>query len=283
MSETNRRELEAGIAVDLKPGGSYGDYLRLDLILNAQEPRSAGEHDELLFIIQHQTSELWMKLLLHEVDLAIKLVREDRLKESFKAFSRIGQIQRVLLEQWAVLETMTPADYLRFRDALGQSSGFQSFQYRAIEFAFGNKDDKALLPHRSAPEVFASLNARLHAPSLYDEFLRHLARRGFDIPANKLQRDFSEPYVGDEQTLAAIRKIYENTDEYWDAYDLCEKLVDIEGRFQNWRFRHMTTVKRIIGFRAGTGGSSGVGFLKQALNLTFFPELWDVRTTLRGA
>ena len=280
MTETNQRPLEAGIAVDLKPGGSYGDYLRLDLILNAQEPRSGGQHDEMLFIIQHQTSELWMKLFLHELDLATQLVREDRLQESFKAFSRIAQIQRVLLEQWAVLETMTPADYMQFRDTLGQSSGFQSFQYRAIEFGLGNKDANALLPHRSAPDTHAWLSARLVAPSLYDEFLRHLARRGFVIPRDKLQRDFTQPYENDARVLAVIAEIYANTSAHWEAYDLCEKLVDIEGRFQNWRFRHMTTVKRIIGFRPGTGGSSGVGFLQQALNLTFFPELWDVRTAV---
>jgi tryptophan 2,3-dioxygenase len=276
-----KRPLEAGIAQDLREGESYGAYLGLDRLLSAQNPRSVGNHDEMLFIIQHQTSELWMKLLLHELDLAVDLVRESRLDESFKVFARVSQIQRMLFEQWSVLETMTPSDYLGFRDALGRSSGFQSFQYRALEFVLGNKDPDLVRTHRHDPEVLGWLEQRLGAPSLYDEFLRHLARKGHAVPADRLDRDFRQPYVASPGVLAVFRVIYENPQEHWSEYDLCEKLVDLEERFQLWRFRHLTTVKRIIGFRTGTGGSSGVGFLKQALDLTFFPELWDVRTELR--
>ena len=276
-----RRPLEKGIAVDLAADESYGAYLGLERLLSAQNPRSVDNHDEMLFIIQHQTSELWMKLLLHELDLAVVLVREGRLDESFKVFARVSQIQRMLFEQWSVLETMTPSDYLGFRAALGRSSGFQSFQYRAVEFVLGNKDPALLSAHQQDPAMFAWLSERLAAPSLYDEFLRHLARKGHAIPADRLERDYREPYEASPGVLAVFREIYENPKDNWAEYDLCEKLVDIEERFQLWRFRHMTTVKRIIGFRPGTGGSSGVGFLKQALDLTFFPELWDVRTELR--
>ncbi len=275
------RALETSIAVDLAPDETYGAYLGLDRLLSAQNPRSKDNHDEMLFIIQHQTSELWMKLLLHELDLAVALIKESRLDESFKVFARVSQIQRMLFEQWSVLETMTPSDYLGFRDALGRSSGFQSFQYRAIEFALGNKDPALLSTHQHDPVVSAWLSERLAAPSLYDEFLRHLARSGHAVPADRLERDFRQPYEPSDGVLEVFREIYENPKEHWAEYDLCEKLVDIEERFQLWRFRHMTTVKRIIGFRAGTGGSSGVGFLRQALDLTFFPELWDVRTHLR--
>ncbi len=276
-----RRELETGITVDLDKDESYGAYLGLDRLLSAQSPRSENNHDEMLFIIQHQTSELWMKLLLHELDFAVVLVQQSRLNESFKVFARVSQIQRMLFEQWSVLETMTPSDYLGFRDALGRSSGFQSYQYRALEFVLGNKDPALLSAHKHDEKISAWLGERLARPSLYDEFLRHLARHGHAVPANRLERDFREPYEPSDGVLAVFREIYENPKENWAEYDLCEKLVDIEERFQLWRFRHMTTVKRIIGFRHGTGGSSGVGFLRQALDLTFFPELWDVRTHLR--
>ena len=278
---TNKRELESGIALNLAADATYGSYLKLDTLLNAQHPRSShAHHDEMLFIIQHQTSELWMKLLVHELDAAISLVRQDKLASSFKIFARIGQIQRVLFEQWSVLETMTPAEYLGFRDTLGKSSGFQSYQYRAIEFALGNKDANYILPHRATPAIENWLTERLRAPSLYDEFLRALARRGMAVPKDRLERDFSLPYERSEGVVHVFRTIYEDPAKYWDEYDMCEKLVDIEERFQLWRFRHMTTVKRIIGFKPGTGGSSGVSFLKRALDVTFFPELWDVRTSL---
>jgi len=275
----NRRELEPSIHLELRKGRAYGDYLHLDELLATQQPLTEV-HDELLFIIQHQTSELWIKLLLHELDLAVELVRTDRMKESFKIFARVAHIQRMLFEQWAVLETMTPSEYLQFRDALGKSSGFQSYQYRALEFVLGNKDANMIKPYQHEPRVYAELAARLAAPSLYDEFLRWLARRGYAVPENRVTRDFTQPYEGDPEVLAVYRVIYADPDRNYEAYDMCEKLVDVEERFQLWRFRHMTTVKRIIGFAQGTGGSSGVGFLKKALDLTFFPELWDVRTHL---
>ncbi len=278
MSE-NRRELETGIHVDLRAGGTYGDYLHLDELLAAQRPVTEV-HDEMLFIIQHHTSELWIKLLLHELDLAVTLVRGDRLAESFKIFARVAHIQRMLFEQWAVLETMTPSEYLQFRDALGKASGFQSYQYRALEFVLGNKDANTLKPYQHEPRVHAELVARLAAPSLYDEFLRWLARHGHAIPEDRITRDVTRPYERSAGVLEVFRAVYAAPEVNYEAYDMCEKLVDIEERFQLWRFRHMTTVKRIIGFAQGTGGSSGVGFLKKALDLTFFPELWEVRTEL---
>ena len=281
LTAMNTRDLEPGIHVDLDRGQTYGDYLKLDQLLSAQAPRSNdGAHDELLFIIQHQTSELWMKLMIHELDAAVACVRDDKLEPCFKILARVGQIQRMLFEQWSVLETMTPNEYLGFREALGPASGFQSYQYRAIEFALGNKDATSLKPHRSTPEIHAQLEARLVTPSLYDEFLRLLARRGLPVPADRLERDFTQPYERSDGVVAVFRTIYEDAGRYWSEYDMAEKLVDIEERFQLWRFRHMTTVKRIIGFRRGTGGSSGVGFLRKALDLVFFPELWDVRTEL---
>lgn len=273
------RPLEAGIHTSMQRGESYGDYLHLDRVLAAQEPRSTA-HDEMLFIIQHQTSELWMKLMIHELDFAVSLVKEDRLSESFKVLARVAHVQRTLFDQWGVLETMTPSEYMRFRDALGRSSGFQSYQYRAIEFALGNKDRAMLAPHALDSAVYADLERRLAAPSLYDEFLAFLARKGHAIPAECLDRDFSRPYRANPAVTDVFKTIYDAPEGHWEAYDMCEKLVDIEERFQLWRFRHMTTVKRIIGFAPGTGGSSGVGFLKQALEISFFPELWDVRTRL---
>ncbi len=275
----NRRELEGSIHVELAKGSTYGDYLRLDELLSAQQPVTSV-HDEMLFIIQHHTSELWIKLLLHELDLAVQLVRADRLEETFKIFARVAHIQRLLFEQWAVLETMTPSEYLQFRDALGKASGFQSYQYRALEFVLGNKDANTLKPHAHDARIHAELSARLSAPSLYDEFLRWLARRGYPVPADRIDRDFTQSYTSSRGVLEVFRTIYEHPDQHYAAYDMCEKLVDVEERFQLWRFRHMTTVKRIIGFAPGTGGSSGVGFLRKALDLTFFPELWEVRTHL---
>jgi tryptophan 2,3-dioxygenase len=278
MSE-NRRELEDSIHVALQKGATYGDYLKLDEVLNAQKPVTPV-HDEMLFIIQHQTSELWIKLLLHELDRAVELVRGDRLEESFKIFSRVAHIQRMLFEQWAVLETMTPSEYLQFRDALGKASGFQSYQYRALEFVLGNKDAATLQPHAHDKRIHGELERRLSQPSLYDEFLRWLARRGHAIPEDRVNRDFTQPYQCSAQVTEVFRVIYDEPARHYVAYDMAEKLVDVEERFQLWRFRHMTTVKRIIGYAPGTGGSSGVGFLKRALDLTFFPELWDVRTHL---
>ncbi len=275
----NKRELEPGIKTELEAGTSYGDYLQLPTLLSAQVPRST-HHDEVLFIIQHQTSELWMKLLIHELDAAVALVRRDELEPSFKILSRVGQIQRMLFEQWSVLETLTPTEYLSFRGALGPASGFQSHQYRAVEFLLGNKDEKALLPFRHQPTVHAELARRLRTPSLYDEFLHHLARTGLPVPQEVLERDVSQPYEKHDGVVAVFRRVYEEPERFWDAYEMAEKLVDVEERFQLWRYRHMMTVMRVIGFKTGTGGSSGVGFLRKALDLRFFPELWDVRTEL---
>jgi tryptophan 2,3-dioxygenase len=280
---SNQRPFEPGIHVDLAGARTYAQYLRLDRILDAQTPASEpAHHDEMLFIIQHQTSELWMKLMLHELDAVVAAVRQDKLEPCFKMLARIGQIQRMLFEQWSVLETLTPNEYLQFRGTLGRASGFQSHQYRALEFVLGNKDPQTLGPHRHDAPTHAWLDGYLRRPSLYDEFLKHLARRGFAIPPARLERDWSQPYERHAGVVAVFKRVYEDTERYWDEYEMCEKLVDLEERFQLWRFRHMKTVERIIGFKVGTGGSSGVTFLKAALELTFFPELWDVRTELEA-
>lgn len=278
---TTQRELEKGIHVDLARQETYAGYLHLDTLLDSQKPRSP-QHDEMLFIIQHQTSELWMKLMLHELDRALASVKRDELAATFKIFARVAHIQRMLFEQWAVLETMTPSEYLTFRDALGRSSGFQSYQYRALEFMLGNKDANLLLPHRDSPDIHAWLQARLEQPSLYDEFLRYLHRKGHPVPEDHVNRDFTKAYVKSEAVVKLFKVVYENPEVNWVAYEMAEKLVDVEERFQLWRFRHMKTVHRIIGHKMGTGGSSGVTFLQRALGLTFFPELWDVRTQLEA-
>lgn len=273
---------EPGIRTNLSGQLTYGSYLRLDRILSAQEPVSSPmHHDEMLFIIQHQTSELWMKLVIHELKSAIGHVRRDELEPVFKILARVKHVQAQLFNQWAVLETLTPSEYAEFRHLLGPASGFQSYQYRAIEFLLGNKDGFALSVHRHTPEILAELEALHRAPSLYDEYLRHLKRRGFDIPDDVAERDWSTQRAGsDPRVVAVFRKIYESPDRHWDDYEMAEKLVDVEEQFQLWRFRHMKTVERIIGFKPGTGGSSGVGFLRKALELVFFPELWDVRTLI---
>jgi tryptophan 2,3-dioxygenase len=277
----NRREFEATIHVDLEGSTTYADYLRLDRLLSAQEPRSRpAHHDEMLFIIQHQTSELWMKLMIHELQAVIRNIRSDQLEPSFKILSRVGHIQRMLFEQWSVLETLTPAEYLQFRGVLGHASGIQSHQYRGIEFLLGNKDAQLLGPHRQNGEAYHWLREILNAPSIYDEFLRYLHRQGHAVPPEVIQRDWSQNYQRNQGVVVVFRRIYENTNQYWDEYEMCEKLIDVEERFQLWRFRHMKTVQRIIGFKSGTGGSSGVTFLRKALELDFFPELWDVRTEL---
>jgi len=276
----NKREFEQSIHLDAT-GLNYADYLRLDRLLSAQEPRSLPpHHDEVLFIIQHQTSELWMKLMIHELESVLENVRADRLEPSFKILARVGQIQRILFEQWSVLETLTPTEYLQFREVLGHASGLQSYQYRALEFLLGNKDAQMLGLHRHDPQIHRWLETLLASPSVYDEFLRYLNRHGHQIPAEIGERDWSQPYQRNPAVVKVFRRIYENTDQYWDEYEMCEKLVDVEERFQLWRFRHMKTVQRIIGYRQGTGGSSGVEFLRKAVDLSFFPELWDVRTAL---
>jgi len=276
------RTLEPGIHTDLAGRMSYGGYLQLDRLLAAQVPRSRGAdgeplHDELLFIIQHQVSELWMKLAIHELRAAIAHVQADRLAESFKILARVKLVQRQLFEQWAVLETLTPFEYEAIRPALGTSSGFQSAQYRALEFLLGNKHAAILDVFRHDPTAHAALSELLHAPSLYDEFLRHLARRGLPVPPERVERDWTQPYERHPGLVGVFRTIYADPRHWWDAYDMCEKLVDIEESFQLWRFRHLKTVERIIGHRPGTGGSSGAAFLARMLEVRFFPELIDVR------
>ncbi|MFA7330302.1 MAG: tryptophan 2,3-dioxygenase family protein [Candidatus Delongbacteria bacterium] len=261
---------------------SYGGYLQLDTLLAAQQPLS-GQHDELLFIVQHQVSELWLKLLIHELRAALANVRRDELEPCFKILARVKLIQQQLFNMWAVLETLTPSEYAQFRPALGQSSGFQSFQYRTLEFLLGNKHAGQAEIFRHDPEQHRQILADLAAPSLWDEFQRHLARRGFAIPAEHLERDLRQPYVAHSAVLEALRLIYREPTEHWDAYEMAEKLLDVEEAFQLWRFRHMKTVERVIGHRPGTGGSSGVGFLKKALELCFFPELIEVRTRMEDA
>ncbi|HET9046542.1 MAG TPA: tryptophan 2,3-dioxygenase family protein [Casimicrobiaceae bacterium] len=278
------RPLEPGIVTDLRDRLTYGGYLRLDRLLAAQEPLSgaggAACHDEMLFIVQHQVSELWMKLMIHELEAAVAFVRADRLDANFKILARVKLIQKQLFEQWAVLETLTPSEYEEFRPALGTSSGFQSAQYRAIEFLLGNKQPAMLDVFRHDEVAHAALERLLHAPSLYDEFLRHLARQGLPVPRDCLERDFTQPYVRHPDLVPVFRTIYDDPKHWWGAYDMCEKLIDIEEGFQLWRFRHMKTVERIIGHKTGTGGSSGVAFLKRALEISFFPELIDVRTAI---
>lgn len=263
----------------LDPDLSYGSYLGLDRLLAAQHPLSP-EHDELLFIIIHQTSELWMTLCLHELRGAVEQVRRDELGPAFKMIARVAQVQRQMIQSWDVLATMTPADYARIRPHLGQSSGFQSWQYRLLEFMLGNKNAATIGVHRKDPAAFAALNTALAQPSLYDESLRLLARRGFAIPADRLDRDFARPYAPHPDVEAAWREVYRDTARHWDLYELAEKLVDLETRFQQWRFSHMKTVERIIGYQRGTGGTGGVSYLVKALDLQFFPELFSLRTNL---
>lgn len=279
--ERNQRDLEAGITTDLRDRLSYGRYLRLDQLLSAQQPLSQpAHHDEMLFVVQHQVSELWLKLIIHELKAALVHLQADRLGPVQKILARVKQVQRQLFEQWSVLETLTPSEYAEFRDVLGPSSGFQSYQYRTVEFILGNKNADMLQVFRDEPAIHAELAAILQAPSLYDELLLYLARAGHAVPAACLKRDWSQPHQRCADLVPLFRRIYENTRDHWAEYALCEQLVDVEESFQLWRFRHMKTVERIIGYKRGTGGSSGVGFLKKALELTFFPELLEVRTVL---
>jgi tryptophan 2,3-dioxygenase len=275
------RAFEKGIHTDFEGRLTYASYLRLDRVLDAQRPLSSPEHhDEMLFIIQHQTSELWMKLIIHELNEAIDLVQADRLEPSFKVLARVKHIQQQLFSQWAVLETLTPTEYAQFRGVLGRASGFQSHQYRMIEFLLGNKDANALRVFAHDPRVHGPLDAALRSPSLYDEFLRLLHRRGMAIPADVVERDWATPREPSPGVVAALKEIYDHPEARWDAYEMAEKLVDIEESFALWRYRHMKTVERIIGFKRGTGGSSGVAFLRAAIDTRLFPELWDVRTEI---
>lgn len=275
------RPYESTIHTDFQERLDYAGYLRLDLIFSAQQPLSnPPHHDEMLFIIQHQTSELWMKLVVHELEAAIRHVQHDQIEPCFKILARVKHIQRMLFEQWAVLETLTPSEYAQFRSVLGRASGFQSAHYRLIEFLLGNKDAQAVGVFGHVPQVQTELSKALNARSLYDEFLAFLSRKGLAIPASALERDWSLPYESSDGVRSVFLQIYNHPNEHWDAYEMAEKLVDVEEQFLLWRYRHMKTVERIIGFKTGTGGSSGVPFLKKALDIRLFPELWDVRTEI---
>jgi tryptophan 2,3-dioxygenase len=277
----NARKLEAGVQRDFRQAMSYSEYLRLDLVLAAQQPLSAPpRHDELLFIIQHQTSELWMKLMLHELRATRAMLRADEISPALKGLARIKHIQHTLIEQWGVLTTLTPSEYNEFRSFLQSSSGFQSWQYRAIEFILGNKSVDMLQVFEHDAGVHALLTDLLEEPSIYDEFLRCLHRRGHAIPQAILDRDVRDVWTLHPDLVPTFARIYEHSHELWQEYEACEALVDVEDNFQLWRFRHLKTVERIIGSKSGTGGSSGVPFLRQALDLTFFPELYAVRAEI---
>ena len=275
------RTFEEGIHTDLAEKQTYSKYLCLDQILSSQRLKSKGpHHDEMLFVIQHQTSELWMKLIIHELQAAISALREDKLEPCFKILARIKHIQTQLISQWSVLATLTPSEYLKFRDVLGPASGFQSWQYRLIEFMFGNKDRQHLSVHRHDEQAHRALKDALEAPGIYDEFLLFLARQGMAVPQSVIERDFSEPHEPHPEIVELFKEIYTNPAAHWNAYEMAEKLIDVDEHFSLWRFRHMKVVQRIIGFKRGTGGSSGVQFLRQVVELRFFPEIWDVRTEL---
>jgi len=277
--ETERIVAEEKAQLDFSQSMSYGDYLHLDEVLGAQHPLSPA-HDEMLFIIQHQTSELWMKLMLHELSAATAAVAADQHADSFKMLARVSRIMEQLVSAWTVLSTMTPPEYSAMRPYLASSSGFQSAQYRCIEFALGNKNAAMLKPHAHRPDLLAQVEAAYRAPSLYDESLRLLARRGLAIPADHLERDWTQPYVASPEVEAAWLTIYREPHAHWDLYQLGEKLADIEDAFRLWRFRHVTTVERVIGFKRGTGGTGGVSYLKKMLDVVLFPEIWTVRTAL---
>jgi tryptophan 2,3-dioxygenase len=275
----NRREIEPTIERDFSSQMSYGDYLRLDLLLAAQQPQSdPPQHDELLFIVQHQTSELWLKLMVHELRSARDLLATDDLAPALKRLARVKHIQRVLTDQWAVLATLTPSEYAEIRPFLATSSGFQSAQYREVEFLLGNKDADMVRVFGHDPQAHAALSELLAEPSLYDEFLRHLARHGYAVPAELLERDVTVPHPFSDGLVDVFATVYAAPAEHWGVYETCEELVDVEDNFQQWRFRHLQVVQRTIGHKVGTGGSSGVDFLRRALDLTFFPELFAVRT-----
>lgn len=273
------RPIEEGVATDLAGEMTYASYLALDRLLDAQHPVS-DHHDEMLFIVQHQVTELWLKQLIHELRSALTLIAADDVPPALKRLARIKHIQRQMFDAWSVLATLTPIEYAQFRDKLGRASGFQSLQYRTVEFLLGNKTPGMTKVFRHDPVGHAALEADLHAPSLYDEFLRYLGRHGYDLPTTVTERDWSQPYEASDDVVAVFKTIYDAPDQHWQAYETCEELVDVEESFQLWRFRHLKTVERVIGFKRGTGGSSGVGFLQRALELTFFPELLSVRTQI---
>ncbi|MBK8073547.1 MAG: tryptophan 2,3-dioxygenase [Ramlibacter sp.] len=265
--------------LDFSQDMSYGDYLQLDAILGAQKPLSP-DHNEMLFIIQHQTSELWMKLMLHELRAAIACVAKDELGTAFKMLARVSKIMKQLVHAWDVLATMTPPEYSAIRPYLASSSGFQSAQYRCIEFALGNKNAAMLKPHAHRPDLLAMVQAAYEAPSLYDEALRLLARRGLAVPASHTQRDWTQPYAESDAVRQAWLVVYRDPKKHWELYQLGEELTDLEDAFRLWRFRHVTTVERVIGFKRGTGGTGGVSYLRKMLDVVLFPEIWTLRTDL---
>ena len=279
MTEPSDSAHDAGAARDFSAEMSYGDYLHLDAVLSAQHPLSP-DHNEMLFIVQHQTSELWMKLMLHELRAAIASIAIDDLAPAFKMLARVSRIMEQLVHAWDVLSTMTPPEYSAIRPYLSSSSGFQSWQYRCIEFMMGNKNAAMLKPHAHSAERSAVVQQALHAPSLYDESLRLLARRGLPVPPSRLERDWTQPYAADEQVQQAWLAVYREPAARWDLYQLGEELVDLEDAFRLWRFRHVTTVERVIGFKRGTGGTGGVPYLRKMLDVVLFPELWQLRTDL---
>lgn len=276
---TGTTENEKQIEVDFKDKMTYGEYLSLDRILSSQN-RLSDHHDEMLFIVIHQVSELWMKLTLHELHAAIEAIKANEMDVSFKKLARVSQIQVQIIQAWDVLSTLTPSEYSEFRDSLGSASGFQSYQYRMIEFALGYKTPHVLKIYEKDPALLAKLEEAYQTTSLYDTAISQLHKAGFNISDEILNRDQTKPYVADQTVLEAWKAVYRDTETYWELYQLAEKLVDIEDRLQQWRFRHMKTVERIIGFKMGTGGSSGVNYLKKVLDQTFFPELWQLRTEL---
>ena len=278
-AEGERIVREEHAQLDFDGRMSYGDYLQLDAILNAQKPLSP-DHNEMLFIVQHQTSELWMKLMLHELQAAIACIRTDTLPDAFKMLARVSKIMEQLVHAWDVLATMTPPEYSAIRPSLAQSSGFQSWQYRCIEFAMGNKNIAMLQPHAHRPDLLAIVQAAHQAPSLYDECLRLLARRGLPVPASHTKRDWREPYAMSRDVEDAWLVVYRDPKAHWDLYQLGEELTDLEDAFRLWRFRHLTTVERVIGFKRGTGGTGGISYLRKMLDTVLFPEIWSLRTAL---
>nr|WP_284616414.1 tryptophan 2,3-dioxygenase [Rubrivivax pictus] len=278
-ASTAASEHAHGAQLDFAHDMSYGDYLGLDTLLASQHPRSP-HHDEMLFIVQHQTSELWMKLMLHELRAAIAAIAGDQLGSAFKMLARVSRIMEQLVHAWDVLATMTPPEYSAIRPFLARSSGFQSYQYRCIEFLLGNKQAELLQPHAHRPELLAQVEAAYRAPSLYDESLRLLARRGLAVPADHVERDWTQPYAASPAVEAAWLEAYRAPQQHWDLYQLGEELTDLEDAFRLWRFRHLTTVQRIIGDKRGTGGTNGVGYLRQMLDVVLFPEIWTLRTAL---
>jgi tryptophan 2,3-dioxygenase len=282
MTQPENTPRDPGMYTDLKNKLDYSGYLHLEEVLSAQQPLSRPQHhDEMLFIIQHQTTELWFKLMIHELKEALRMVAADQLEPSFKILARVKHIQAQLLNQWSVLATLTPSEYVQFRHVLGPSSGIQSYQHRQVEFMLGRKDRRMLAVFQHKPEIYKELETALNAPSLYDEYLRLMSRRGLPIPKEVLTRDVTEPYTANPGVTAVFKTIYENPEKMWDLYEMAEKLVDVDETYSLWRYRHVKVVERVIGFKRGTGGTAGVAYLRQMVDDRLFPELWDVRTEIK--